>query len=587
MASAQEDAAYEAAVVQLRQTLVEVPCAGLPSLLPELKEASAGALAASPVGEVLLGWGKEALQEGALPGTTYTLYRQFKRTGERSSFQRPYSQKRRLLTQEVVNWWLGGDVTRLDRINDLIWSICEESSWVLPAHEKNEVFIDLADAETSANLAHVVALMGDALPEDVSERVRHEVRRRIFDNYLENGRGYWWNVGRNNWTGVCAGCVGQAFLLLEPDVDRQARGLALVVEQLGRFIEYAFESDGGCLEGIGYWNYGLIHYVEFAEMLRARTAGRIDLLAQDKLKAIAQYPLAVWLGGRTFVSFSDAHETADVVPFLGARLARRTGVQDLLQLAGDPVEGSLGGVLRNLLWWDGRIPEPGLVADVLLPVSGVARIVAPGDGKRLVLAAKAGHNAEPHNHNDVGSYVVCVDDEVLLCDPGPGLYSRDYFSAQRYENPFANSYGHSVPRIGGALQAGGGDRRGVMERTGDKSIKVEFAKAYDIPQLRGASRAFIVAPGVIRMTDQFAFDAPGLTVEEAFMTWKPVEVDGPIARIKGEKATLEIVAEQGTFAAELLEDACKANSKPTTLTRLKIEYPAAAVQTAGFRFIVK
>jgi len=586
-AAAQDEEAFAKKVADLRQTLVDVPCSGLASLLPELQTAKVADLAGTRTGAALLTWGKEALQEPLLPETTYTLYRQFKRNGERATYQRPHSRKRALLTQEVLNWWLGGDASRLDRINDLLWSICEESSWVLPAHEKDEGTIDLADAETAANLAHAITLMDDALPEEVSNRVRQEIRRRIFDNFLDHGRGFWWNVGRNNWTGVCSGCIGQCFLLLEPDVERQARGLALVMEQLDRFVEHAFESDGGCLEGIGYWNYGLIHYVEFAEMLRTRTAGRIDLLARDKLKAIAQYPLAVWLGGHTFASFSDAHETADVIPFLGARLAQRTGATSLLQLAGDPIEGSVGGVLRNLLWWDGNVPAPGQVVDILLPVSGVARMVAPGDGRQLVLAAKAGHNGEPHNHNDVGSFIVCVDEEVLLCDPGSGLYNRDYFSNRRYENAFANSYGHSVPRIGGKLQTTGADRRGTMERTGDKSLSIEFSKTYDIPELQRATRAFALEPDAVSMRDQFTFTGAGMEVEEALMTWKPVEIEGAIARIKGEKATLEIVAEQGTFAAELLEEACNANQKPATLTRLTVTYPAAPAPVASFRFIVK
>ena len=83
---------------------------------------------------------------------------------------------------------------------------------------------------------------------------------------------------------------------------------------------------------------------------------------------------------------------------------------------------------------------------------GVAKLTGrTAGGAPVVLAAKAGHNAENHNQNDVGSFVLHVDGESLIREPGRGLYSRDYFSPRRYENVFANSFGHSVPRVGGQL----------------------------------------------------------------------------------------------------------------------------------------
>ena len=58
-------------------------------------------------------------------------------------------------------------------------------------------------------------------------------------------------------------------------------------------------------------------------MLRLRTNGKIDLLAQDKMKAIARYPLEVLLAKDTYASFADAHEHSSVHPFIAARLADR------------------------------------------------------------------------------------------------------------------------------------------------------------------------------------------------------------------------------------------------------------------------
>ena len=72
---------------------------------------------------------------GSYPHTTYTLYREFERTGQRGSFQSVYFNRRAQLTRAVLEMMLG-DVSRRDLIHDLLWSICEETTWVLPAHEE-------------------------------------------------------------------------------------------------------------------------------------------------------------------------------------------------------------------------------------------------------------------------------------------------------------------------------------------------------------------------------------------------------------------------------------------------------------------
>ncbi len=89
-----------------------------------------------------------------------------------------------------------------------------------------------------------------------------------------------------------------------------------------------------------------------------------------------------------------------------------------------------------------------------------------------------------------------VDGENLLTDPGRGVYSRAYFGPQRYENIFANSYGHSVPRIGGQPQLAGREFGGELlgvETTGEqKSVTVEFARAYPVEGLASLKRRLVL-----------------------------------------------------------------------------------------------
>ncbi len=550
--------------------------------LPGLAGVTPGQLAAKPQAAAVLEWARE-VKDAPVPVTTYTQYRRFREAGERPPYEGPYFDKREQLSQAVLAVWLGDDESYLPQVNDLIWNICEESTWVVPAHEKEPWFIDLFCSETAAILAHVSRLLADRLPPEIQDRIHAEVARRVLEPYLEHGAEYGWRSGNNNWTGVCAGSVGQAFLLLEPDPERSARAIALVVEQLQRFLANAFEKDGASLEGMGYWNYGLAEYVIFAEMLRERTGGGIDLLADEKLRAVARFPLTVAIGPGLFASFSDSGEGGHVRAYIGAKLAERTGVTELLGLLEPRPDFRVHETVCDLLWWDGTRPAAPPLEDIVLPESGLARLVDIAGGHTLAVAVKAGDNAEPHNQNDVGSFIVAVDGVVYLCDPGAGLYSKDYFSPRRYENVFCNSYGHSVPRIGGVLQAEGREARGVMEEAGEKGVRVRFEQAYPGVGLASAARDIVLSQGAVVLGDHYVFEAEPGEVEEAFVTWCDVETAGPVARIRTDRGTLEIHAQHGEFRTERLEEACRQNRKSGVLSRVTVTYPADKEVIARFR----
>lgn len=553
-------------------------------LIPELASFDAAALLGTDFGKEVLDWANTGNAE-PIPVTAYTDYRSFRRDGSRGPYEGPYFGKRSLLTQAAILAWLDDDAAQINRLNDLIWNVCEETTWVLPAHEKDPAWtIDLFAAETASELAHIILLLGDRIPDEVRARALTEIHRRVLDPYLEHAPEYWWASGRNNWTGVCAGSIGETSLLVETDPDRQAQTLAFVLEHFARFIDVGFEDDGGCLEGIGYWNYGLLHYVSLAEMLRERTGGAIDLLAEDKFKAIATYPDAVALGRHIFAAFADAHEESSIQPFLGVRIAERTGRTSLVSQLGEWPSWRVMSVLRNILWWDGtQVAEP-LIEDAFLPVSGIGKCVAvlPG-GRRTVLCAKAGHNAEPHNNNDVGSFVLRVGESTFLCDPGGGKYTRQYFGPERYENVFANSYGHSVPRIGGQLQPAGAEYRGAMTMPDGKTIRIQMERAYAIPELKGLTRTFrLLDDASVELEDHFVFEGAGLDIQEALITWLDVRIEDGKACLPSPEGELEIRCEGATLAAERLEEACAANSKSGVLTRITATFPAAPETVARF-----
>ncbi len=560
----------------------------------------------------------------AIPQTTYSLYRQFEYTGEREGYQQPYYLKRSQLTRAVLEMIMGDESMR-DVISDLLWSICEETTWVLPAHEeqgpdfwelkssprkyawgahtaltREPDSIDLFAAETGASLAETIHLLGDRLPAEVCQRVRQEVRRHIFLPYLAYGRKHWWYQGALNWNGVCNGSIGLAFLRLERDPQTLLDALNQVLEGFETFIATAFEADGGSIEGPGYWNYGMVYYVTLAELLRERTGGELDLLAAPRMIDIARYPLGMALSEGLFIDFGDAVERTAFEPGILQRIAERTGVRELRQLTlpADRLEGfgvaaaKLAIVLRDCAWWDGETKSlPAAArADFFLPDCGIAKFTGrAGQQKPVVLAAKAGHNDGHHSHTDVASFIYHIDGESLICDPGRGRYNKEYFRENRYKNIFCNAIGHSVPRIGGQLQAPGPEFGGHQQYHGtiiehdasgpEKKVVIEYHQAYQLPALRAARRTlhFSAAGGAAVLEDSFDFSGAALPVEEAFVTWESVVLSGSTARICGKRSELEMTIEEpagAVFQAERLVEECRANHREGTLSRITAQLPA-------------
>jgi hypothetical protein len=451
-------------------------------------------------------------------------------------------------------------------------------------------------------LAETIYVLGDRLAPEVRQRVRQEVERRIFKPYLAYGREHWWFKVALNWNGVCNGSIGLAFLRLEQDLETLAEALAMVLEGFEAYIATGFEGDGGSIEGVGYWNYGLMYFVTVAELLRELTAGQIDLLSTPRMRDIAAYAPGLAFTPTTFINFGDATEAMHAAAGIVQRLAERTGVEDLRALlAADRLDAhsapiaKLPIMLRHAAWWDSTRSVPPLPhRDYFLPECHVIKFTGKtSTGQTVILAAKGGHNDGHHSHTDIGQFILNIGGESLLPDAGRGLYSKQYFRQQRYDNVFNNSFSHNVPRIGGRLQSPGpefGGRKQFFgkivdhgERDGQKFAVVEFQNAYDLPALKLARRTLNFDPktGATRLEDEFAFEGAALEIEEAFVSWATVSAKGGRAQITGKQWALDLNIDEpkgAAFTTTSLEAECRANRREGALTRLAVSLPAGATR---------
>lgn len=458
----------------------------------------------------------------SIPVLDFALRMRFYADGDRTAFEDAYFRRRHFLGSAALLALIYPDETvYLRETQQIIWAICEEYTWAIPAHcagdATDSTVIDLFAAETAFTLAEIQYLLQDRLHPEILERIKAEVDKRIVYNY-DNGN-FWWKKTPYNWAAVCSGNIGGALVYLFP--EKLEERLPQLMETLRGFIA-GFPADGTCLEGVTYWDYGFGNFACFAELLYQHTDGEINLFAWDNVDNIAAYPQRNFLKGNTAVSFSDS--TPNVKADRGLQVLLRKKFPDKLS-AIDPVNCiyNTGRIMwrpafRNFYYLDSSSPASGKQRkDYYLPDAGQVIL----NRENYSLAAKAGHNNEPHNHNDVGTFILATAKGQVICDLGAGLYTRDYFIPKTRYNYFCTrSAGHSVPMIDGNQQKPGNTHKGNLAYS-DGVIRINYREAYDIPSLEKLERIISCRESSVTLTD--CFQIPYESFTERFITLFPPE----------------------------------------------------------------
>lgn len=436
------------------------------------------------------------------PLLTAREYMLYGRTGDRRAYEDPYFAKRVKLIALVTGECCEYKGRFMDEIIEGLWQILSEPAWCLPAHEgltsgetlpdPERFRIDLFNASTGKTLADVLELLEPELAKIspmLVRRVRTELMRRLIEPAeQQNDDNTWWFSGFNNWTPWCASNLsGCAVYLLDDQPERLAGFLDTYLEISRRFYE-KYPADGGCGEGPAYWRHAAGKYLQHLDILdrRLRLGGR--LFRDEKLLKMCEFPAGMNLCGRTFLSTSDSVKDVNLSAGFLNFAARKTASARLAALAGRMKRESLGRAseLSNYLIdiFDGTAPRKkngeGFLPVDFWPDLGLAvlREKSAFPEKGTVVSLKGGHNAESHNHNDLGHFTLMRNGKVLIADVGVGIYTAQTFGPGRYDIWNLGAQGHNQPRFSGVMQTHGAEYRAVLAMTGDDTVTADLAKAY-------------------------------------------------------------------------------------------------------------
>lgn len=297
-----------------------------------------------------------------------------------------------------------------------------------------------------------------------------------FETQESEKYGLSWENRLSNWAAVCGGAVGMAALYLIEDDERLKKITDRAKFSCNRFFASCTD-DGVCLEGISYWMYAMQYYVAFDELLKERT-GESIVVNEEKMIKLAEFPTVTCLANNILIRFSDCAGTQLSFGIL-CKLHERYGVpipqQSCYKNLIDICARNCGAV-RTIAWFNPDLLHNNIkIDDVFLP-NGQWAIIHYAD---MIVAAKGGNNAEPHNHNDIGSYMYIRGDEVIAEDLGSARYTKSYFSSDRYTFLNTGSHGHSLPIVNGGRQQYGIEYAADKFEKTDDGIRISFADAYD------------------------------------------------------------------------------------------------------------
>ncbi|MFM9277155.1 heparinase II/III family protein [Paenibacillus jiagnxiensis] len=474
-----------------------------------------------------------------IPELTFGLFTIFEKQGSRLEYESVYFERRRRLNTYALLSLLEPDNEIFAReLHDTVWSICNEYTWCLPAHVQSTKVrgaIDLFAAETGFTLSELLLLLGDRLPVLLRVRIREEVEARLIEPYLKGGP-FEWETATHNWAAVCAGSVGAAALLLLEPSERLTTIIAKALGSMSCYLD-GFGDDGACLEGVGYWNYGFGYFVYFADILKHRTEGRMNLFEHPKVSQIALFQQKCYLYADSTVNFSDSLGRVPVQIGLTHYLAR---LYPEMELPPASIRASYtddhcsrwAPAFRNIVWFD---PEKRdsfwRDADYRLPDAEWIISRYSTEHGNFGFAAKGGSNDEPHNHNDIGGFILHVDGIPLAAELGPGEYTSAYFGEKRYSYDCNGSQGHSVPIVDGCYQQSGpGSKARVLEAAvcdSEVRFRLDITAAYSAPRLSSLVRELVwhkSGPPSLKLTDEFTFASVPGSVVERIVTMCPPEI---------------------------------------------------------------
>lgn len=474
------------------------------------------------------------------------LYMRFSRDGCRTEYEKVYFERRKALCALVVGEYAQSGGRFVNDIVNVIWAICEESAWNIPAHndgfplpDTDRPIVDLFAAQTASLLALTLSVLKkslDGVCVKIGERIKREISKRITEPVL-SGDFWWMGFGENrrkvpsNWTAWCASMCLTACLLTEDNPQKRTDTAKKLCAVMDYYITQ-YPSDGGCDEGAEYWSMSAGCMFDFLEVLCRVTDGKTDIFDTPKLRRMGEYICRAYVGGDYFINFADCAARADAGGARTYLFGKRVGSENMMRLGfGDYIsrkDKTLPDSMNLLhkLFWIENEPKPCGIYEPRREYIESLQILKV-NSENITLTARGGCNGDNHNHNDAGSYMVYIDAKPVVIDVGVESYTAKTFGSGRYDIWTMQSAYHNLPTVNGVMQSPGEEYRAENTVDGENFIEFNIEGAYPPKaDILSWKRRCELLDGEAVITDKFETAHPTRDIAITVMTaQKPIISD--------------------------------------------------------------
>ena len=315
----------------------------VPYLDTEIKFPSAD----SPFGKARIEMGEKYL-DYVTPALPLSAFRRFVADGNRVEYEAVYFNIHKALMNLVLAELSEGNGRFMSKICDILWAITEQTTWVLPAHYRENsgkasvtlpipidhegvCNIDLFSAGTAGLVSMVYYLLKDRpeeqFPYAVKQRIIYELKKRIITPYKQH-TDYWWRgyngLPVNNWCAWITSNVLTTAAIVCEDIRDRRYFLREALYSLNCFLD-AYGEDGGCDEGPGYWDAAGACLYDALELVYDMTGGKTaELLEYPLVKNVCDYTRRSHIGGDYRFNCADCHPK-EKVGYVYAKYLERMG----------------------------------------------------------------------------------------------------------------------------------------------------------------------------------------------------------------------------------------------------------------------
>jgi hypothetical protein len=417
------------------------------------------------------------------PSLPASLYLDYKHTGTRINYEQLQSERRRKLSNLVIGELIERQGRFIPQLVNGLWLLLEESTWVAPAHivvqkegadlpSPEEGYIDLNAGRTAVTVAmiyHLLAPELGAYSKVINRRILSELDKRIFQPYMKYNQ-FWWMGFKgnavNNWNAwVNTNCMHTALLVMQSP-DSLNRFTEKIMRSTDNFLNQ-YPLDGGCDEGPSYWGEAGGKLIRLLTLLNSATKGQLNWEDKPLIHEMGNYIYKMHIADDYMVNFADA--TARSTPDFESIYQFGTLFNDpvLKQFAAfqfkqehqEIPSGDVTDFVQSVAIYEELLKIPAVAPYPKVSLFPQLQVLTmrseAGSKKGMFVAIKGGNNAESHNHNDIGNFIIYMDGKPAIIDVGVGTYTSKTFSSKRYELWNLQSQWHNCPDINGIQQSDG------------------------------------------------------------------------------------------------------------------------------------